>query len=304
VIKNQERKAMQWIEISALVDAVAVEQVEDIMQRFGQCKTATEEWESESDGSKHFVVKVYLPNHRNLKKTKYKIAEQLSTLPFQVELAERLIKPEDWFDSLKKHFGIQEIGEHLIVKPSWTSSSLPDSTRIILDLDPGAAFGTGLHPTTRLCLLNLEKHLKPGMKIFDLGTGTGILSIAAAKLGADEAFAVDTDAVAVSAARNNVRNNRVSGFVTVNRGTLSIARQKILRNTFNILLANISATVISALAGRMSAVLKPGGRAICSGVNSQGLDAILISLAIADFKIETIDRDGDWYAVVAVKTKS
>ncbi len=292
---------MQWAELSALTNETTVEQVSAILGKFGQGGATVEEWESETDGRKTFIVKIYLANKRSLKKTESEIVSQLSNLPFKVELAERLIKAEDWFESLKQHFGIQEIGERFIVKPSWIQDRLPDSTRIILELDPGAAFGTGLHPTTRLCLIRLEKHLKSGMRVFDLGTGTGILSIAAAKLGAEEVQAVDIDSVSVSAARNNIKANQVSDKITVSRGTLSLARQTALKNSYDMVLANISVKIISALAGRIAAILKNGGKAICSGINTQGLDEALISLALAGLKIEAIDRDRDWYAVIATK---
>jgi ribosomal protein L11 methyltransferase len=295
---------MRWAEISALVKEEEVTKVTDIMEKFGQGGAAVEEWESESDGSKRFIVKIYRPNNRNLKKTECEIISRLSALSFKVELAERIIRPEDWFESLKQHFGIQEIGERFIVKPSWIQGRLPDSTRIVLELDPGAAFGTGLHPTTRLCLMRLEKHLLPGMRMFDLGTGTGILSIAAAKMGAEKVEAVDIDAVSVSAAKNNIRSNAVTDKVNVSRGTLSLSRLRLIKNSCDLLVANISVKVISALAGRMSAVLKTGGRVVCSGINSQGLDEVLIRLAMAGLKIEAIDRDGDWYAVVAQKVKT
>ena len=290
---------MKWAEVSALVEESAVEQVSAIMGKFGQGGAVVEEWESEIDGGKTFIVKIYLPNKRTLKKTECEIVSQLSKLPFKVELAERLIKPDDWFNSLKQHFGIQEIGERFIVKPSWIPGRLPETTRIILELDPGAAFGTGLHPTTRLCLTRLEKNLKPDMKVFDLGTGTGILSIAAAKLGAKEVLAVDIDAVSVSAAVKNVRTNGVKDKVTVSRGTLSLARQRTLKNSCDLVLANISVKVISAMAGRIAAILKPGGKAICSGINTQGLDEVMISLVVAGFKLEVIDHEGEWFALVA-----
>jgi ribosomal protein L11 methyltransferase len=292
---------MQWAELSALVKETAVEQVSAILGKFGQGGATVEEWESEIDGRKSFIVKIYLPNKRTLKKTESEIVSQLSNLPFKVELAERLIKPDDWFDSLKQHFGIQEIGERFIVKPSWIPERLPESTRIVLELDPGAAFGTGLHPTTRLCLIRLEKELKPGIKVFDLGTGTGILSIAAAKLGAKEVHAVDIDSVSVSAARNNIQTNGVSGKVTVSRGTLSLASQATLKNSCDMVLANISVKVISALAGRIAAILKTEGKVVCSGINTQGLDEALISLSLAGLKIQAIDRDGEWHAILAIK---
>jgi ribosomal protein L11 methyltransferase len=295
---------MQWAELNALVEEAVVEKVAAIMGDFGQGGPAVEEWESEQNGRKYFIVKIYLPNRRDLKKTEQAIISRLSALPFKVELAEKLIKPQDWFESLKQHFGIQEIGERFIVKPSWIQPKLPESTRFILELDPGASFGTGLHPTTRLCLKRLEKHLQPGRRVFDLGTGTGILSIAAARLGAGQVEAVDIDAVSVTAAKNNVRANGVSDQVRVSRGTLSAARQRSLKSSCDLVLANISGKVISALAGRLADILKPGGKLVCSGFNAQGLDEVLVSLAVAGLKIEAIDQDGDWYAVMAINLQN
>jgi ribosomal protein L11 methyltransferase len=294
---------MQWAELSALVNEAAVEQVTAIMDKFGPGGAVTEKWESESQEPNRFIVKIFLPNSRNLKKTESELIEQLSSLPFNIQMAKRLIKPEDWYESIKHHFGIQEIGERFIVKPSWIQDSLQEPTRIVLELDPGAAFGTGLHPTTRLCLLRLEKHIRPGFRIFDLGTGTGILSIAAARLGAREAVAVDIDSLSVAAAKNNVNTNGVSEMVRVARGTLSLARQREYKNSCDLVVANISVKVISRLAPRIAYILKPGGTAVCSGISTVGLDEVLISLALADLKIEGVDCDGEWYAVVVKKLK-
>ena len=109
---------------------------------------------------------------------------------------------------LEKNFKVMEIGQHFVIKPSWTDLKLDYPGRVIIEMDPGAAFGTGLHPTTRLCLLNLHKYLKPGMTVFDLGTGTGILAIAAVKLGAASVMAFDLDNVAVKTAQSNCQSQR------------------------------------------------------------------------------------------------
>jgi ribosomal protein L11 methyltransferase len=294
---------MRWAEISALVTESRVEKTANILGMFGQGGPVIEERDSENTDDKQFLIKAYLPGDRHLKKTESEIMSRIAALPFQVDMAERFIKPDDWLEPLKEHFSIQEIGSRFIVKPSWIQEQLPDSARIVLELDPGAAFGTGLHPTTRLCLLGLEKHLKTGMNVFDLGTGTGILSIAAAKLGAGSVEAVDIDPVAITTARCNVRINRVEDKVNVKRGTLSISRQRAYKNGFDLVLANISVTVIIALSDKIADILAPGGRTICSGISTQGLDEVMVSLALADLKIESINRDGEWYAISAVKAK-
>jgi ribosomal protein L11 methyltransferase len=211
------------------------------------------------------------------------------------------LKPGDWFDSLRKHFGILEIGEKFIIKPSWINQALPDSSLCVIELDPGAAFGTGLHPTTRMCLLKLDRHIRSGIAVLDLGTGSGILSIAAAKLGAGSVTALDIDPVAVRAATANIELNKVDKNVQVKRGTLSINRVKQYRDKFDLVLTNISSKVISDLATHLREILKSGGILIATGFHSRGMDEVLISLALADFKILDIDQDGEWKTVIASK---
>jgi ribosomal protein L11 methyltransferase len=293
---------MRWIELSASVNSREVDKVASVLGQFGQGGATIEEWQSEINGEKTFNVKIYLPHGHSYKQVRSNLEQELATLQFStpVQLKERLLKPDDWFDSLKKHFGILEIGERFIIKPSWICEPLPVSTRIIIELDPGAAFGTGLHPTTRLCLTNLEKYLVPGMSVLDLGTGSGILSIAAAKLGASSVLALDIDPVAVKAARSNIRINGVDDHIQVKRGTLSIRTQREFKGTFDMALANITAQAISGFSQSFTKILRPGGKLIVSGINSQGLDEVLISLVLANFKLEKAEQEGDWNVVVAI----
>lgn len=292
---------MQWVELSASVNSDVVEKVASVLGRYGQGGATIEEWQSEISGEKTLAVKVYLPHSHSYKDVRNEIEQNLAHLPSStpIRLKERLLKPEDWFDSLKKHFGILEIGEKFIIKPSWICQPLPTSTRTIIELDPGAAFGTGLHPTTRLCLLRLERYLVPGMSVLDLGTGSGILAIAAAKLGASSVLAIDIDPVAVKAARSNTRINRVDDHIRVKRGTLSTRTQREFKGSFDMALANITARAISDLSQSFAKVLKPGGKLIVSGIHSQGLDEVLISLVLANFKLEAADQEGEWNVVVA-----
>jgi ribosomal protein L11 methyltransferase len=294
---------LRWIELNIIVKTAEVEAVASIMGPFGQGGTAIEEWQNETDPEKIYKIKAYLPHSRSYKEQKRQIELRLSQLPgnLPLSLEERLLKPEDWLDSLKKHFGLLEVGEKFIIKPSWENIQSVPSEHFIIELDPGAAFGTGLHQTTRLCLIHLEKNLLPGMSVFDLGTGTGILAIAAARLGASSVLAVDIDPVAVKVAKTNAAVNGVSNYIHIRRGSLSLRTQRVERNAFDLVLANITSRTISDLSKAMFRVLKPGGKLIVSGIHPQGLDEVLISLALAGFKLEKIDNQDEWYAVISQK---
>jgi ribosomal protein L11 methyltransferase len=294
---------LRWIELSIAVKAGDVEAVNSVLGQFGQGGAVIEEWQSETAGEKTFNLKAYLPHNRAYKERKQHIDQRLKQLPCSspLDLQERLLKPEDWLNSLKQHFGILEIGSQFIIKPSWVETQSVSSDRITIELDPGAAFGTGLHATTRLCLLNLERILRPGMSVFDLGTGSGILSIAAVKLGASSVLAVDIDPVAIQAAKSNAAANGAAGCIRIRRGTLSLRAQRVYREAFDLALANITSRAISDLSGALAKVLKPGGKLVVSGIHPQGLDEVLISLVLSGFTLEKIDCEGQWYAVVAQK---
>lgn len=294
---------MKWVEFSISVPSEHVEKVSSILGPYGQGGPIIEEWDSETTHEKSFIVKIYVANNSNLKIARQEIIQKFiqNGYPPPGRLMERILKPEDWFESLKKHFGILDIGDRFIIKPSWISQALPDSTRIVIELDPGAAFGTGLHPTTRLCMLRLDKHLNPGMSVLDLGTGSGILAIASARLGASCVLGLDIDPVAVRVALANSKSNKTDGVVRIKRGTLSLKTQKDHYSSFDIVLANITAKTIIDLSSGFYKVLKPGGRLIVSGIQMQALDEVLVSLAVADFNIEAIDQQEEWCVVVSRK---
>ncbi len=295
---------MRWVEVSVSASPAEVEGMASMLGRYVQGGAVIEEWPSDISSEKAYRVKVYLPHSRSYKSIRNEIEQNLSRVQTSVDIQERLLKPEDWFNSLRKHFGILEIGEKFIIKPGWICQPIPVSTRIVIDIEPGAAFGTGLHPTTRLCLLYLEKLLQPGMSVLDLGTGSGILSIAAVKLGASSALALDTDPQAVRAARENTRINGVDKYIRVRRGTLSLRARRLYRSSFDMALSNITARAISDLSEGFARVLKPGGILIVSGIHPQGLDEVLISLSLAGFKLNDVDRKEEWYVVTATKSNN
>jgi ribosomal protein L11 methyltransferase len=294
---------LKWLELSAVVAADRIDELASIFGKYGYGGAVVEEWPEDS-GNKTFVVKIYLPCNRSVNVKKSRLMGDIKQLHFPIQLEEHTLEPGEWLNEWKKYFNAFEIGDKLIIRPGWQSELASSRSRKIIELDPGMAFGTGLHATTRLTLLRLEKHLELGMSILDLGTGSGILAIAAAKLGAASVLAMDIDPVAVSAAGYNVTTNRVSDIVQVRKGTLTIKTCRSLRKHFDLIVCNITASVIAGLAGGLAMVLKPEGRLIASGISDAGLDEVLIKLVIEGLKIEAIDSEREWHAVVAGKPEN
>jgi ribosomal protein L11 methyltransferase len=293
---------MQWMELSLGCEPGDVQGISAILDKYGQGGATTEEWEAADSSHKHYIVKIYLPFSRAYRVLKDEIEAQLVNSGYNQRLHEKLLQQDEWFESLRKNFKVMEIGAHFVVKPSWIREELSYPGRVIIELDPGAAFGTGLHPTTRLCLINLDKYLKPGMSVFDLGTGTGILAIAAVKLGASNVLAYDLDAVAVKTAQSNARVNQVSAEIQFKRGTLSRIIQSKNQGAFDIVLANITARAISDLSPALADILKGDGILIVSGIHPEGLDEVLIRLSMAELTLINIEKEQEWYAVIGRKT--
>jgi ribosomal protein L11 methyltransferase len=292
---------MQWIEISAGCEENQVKEISSLLSKYGQGGAACEEWEAADGIHKHYVVKIYLPFSRAYRFLKADIESTMAASGFLQQLHEKILQPDEWFASLRRDFKVMEIGQHFVIKPSWVNDIADHPGKILITMDPGTAFGTGLHPTTRLCLLDLQNFLKPGMTVFDLGTGTGILSIAAIKLGASRVLACDIDGVAVKAAKFNAKINEVEPSIQFQRGTLSRTVQKKYRAGFDVVLANITSRAISDLSKALAEVIKPQGILIVSGIHPEGLDEVLISLAMADLTLLKIEKDLEWHAVVARK---
>lgn len=306
MIRNRTDRNLRWLELTVTVGAGMVEEVRAVMGKCGHGGAVVEEWPDLVSGEQGFIVRAYLPYDRSLKRNKAALMQELGELyiPYPIRLQEQTLKPGEWFESWKKYFDAFQLGENFVIKPSWQDEKTVPAGKKVIELDPGMAFGTGLHATTKLSLINLEKRMTPGMSVLDVGTGTGILAIAAAKLGAGKVLALDTDSVAVSAARLNTVTNDAAGVVEVRKGTLSERRKREYRGYFDLVVANITASVIADLTASFLRVLKPAGILIACGINDQGLDEVLISFTIAGFKIEKIDSEGEWHAVVAAAPES
>ena len=297
---------MKWLELSVETPPEFVEPLSEIFYRYGHGGVAVEdeggynpdEGEAPAPG-RRVTVKTYLPlndstqERRNRIDLGVRLVAHVSTIS---PLLEREVDEEDWEEAWKEHFHTLRVGKRIVIAPSWLDYS-PEETDVVVNLDPGMAFGTGHHPTTRMCLELLEALQEPGMDVLDVGCGSGILSIAAAKLGARSVFGLDVDAVAVKAAKQNVGENGVAHAVRMTQGSLPHA--DVRSRSYDVAVANISAKVVSEMAEDLVAAVRSGGRIIASGIlveNSNGVEQALTS---AGGRVGSPIVDGDWVTLVA-----
>ena len=209
----------------------------------------------------------------------------------------RSVAEEDWAESWKAFFWPSKISEHFVVKPTWREYT-PQDGEIVIDIDPGMAFGTGAHPSTALCLGLMERFLRPGDRFLDVGTGSGILMVAASHLEAAVLHGVDKDPMSVEIARDNLRRNSVAeGRWQVWAGDL--AREA--RDTYTFVAANIYASVIVNLMGHLGGVMAPGCRFVCSGIVADQDDTVRQALEAAGLEILAVEERDTWLAMAARK---
>lgn len=297
---------MIWIELSTEVEPEAVESVAELFSGVGHGGgVAVEEPLAATpdtgavviDPSKPVRVKTYVSDDAGAEDKIHRVEEALWHLsqlrqvgPLQVNrLAE-----EDWAEAWKKFFFVQRIGERIVIKPSWREYQ-PEPRDVVLDLDPGMAFGTGLHPTTRMCLLACERLVTHGMKVLDLGTGSGILAIAAAKLGAESVLGLDVDSVAAGVAARNVEMNGLVDRITTRQGSIE---QAMTSEGYDLVLANIIASVIVDLAPSLQKVTRPGGVLVVSGIIQEREEWVREALLMSGLQIDETYSEGDWRAMV------
>lgn len=208
---------------------------------------------------------------------------------------------EDWANNWKKYFHPLNVGEKILIKPEWEETDNPEG-RVVFSVNPGMSFGTGSHYTTQLCIENLEKFIKNDTKVLDLGCGSGILSIISLLLGAESAFAVDIDPNAVDIAYQNAeRNNIDKSKYTVKAGdiiTNTALQEEIAKDKYDVVVANIVADVIIALAPKAKEYMKDGGVFITSGIIEDRIDDVKEALTQCGFKIESIKQRKDWASIV------
>lgn len=290
---------MKWIELSARTDAEGAEAAAAVLNEFTSSgavieQTLIPEPGEELDPARAFTVRVFFNSSEQAQLERAETAlwhlGQLRGITPQT----REIKEEDWAEAWKKHYTIVHIGKRLVIKPSWLDYAARDD-EVVVELDPGMAFGTGLHPTTRMCLHAVETHVRPGMKILDVGTGSGILSIAAARLGAQSILALDIDPIAVETANKNAAINHVEMQMRVERGSIEAERDS---RTYDIVFANILAEVVIELAPALAASLRTGGVAIASGILDYKADGVVDALHRAGLALVEKNQEEDWVTLI------
>jgi len=215
------------------------------------------------------------------------------------ELTTRIVEEADWATAWKEHFPVLRVGRRIVVRPTWRRHR-PQPDDVVVALDPGMAFGTGLHPTTQLCLVGLEALAErgrlAGTRVLDVGCGSGILSIAAARLGAREVVGIDTDPLAIEATTANAARNGLEGVVTARLGSSPSGSAP-----FDLVCANLIASVLVELAPALAAELGIGGEILASGIFVDRGAEVRTAFGAAGLDIGDAWRDGDWVALAAVR---
>lgn len=288
---------MKWLEISMELNADLAEPAAELLGRIAPNGAAVEMLD---EGVR---VRAWLPDDDELADRKRRLEEGLWHLgqiqPFP-EPVYKLIEEEPWEITWNEHYQPLEIGEQLQIVPSWMEPE--DDVRIPIILEPGMAFGTGAHTTTRQCLEALELLVEDGISVADLGCGSGILAIAAARLGAGEVVALDIDEQAVALAQENVLRNGVGDRVQVLEGSLAELRRVAEGHDFELIVANIRASVLEDfIQDGIARELTAGGRIVMSGILDEQLDSILEKAMSGSLQIEQVMQAGDWRSVVFSK---
>jgi len=301
---------LNWLELSVRAPREFVEPLTSLFLKYGHGGVAVEEpggfnpdeGESPPDTG-HVRVMTCLPVGPTTKSREGSIdvgVRLMAQLGPVSMLRSREVDEAEWQDSWREHFHTLHVGSRTVIVPTWRSYE-PSQGEVIIELDPGMAFGTGHHPTTTMCLAALEETVEPASSVLDLGCGSGILSIAAARLGASHVLALDIDTTAVDTAAANIRQNGVASAVKVDEGTLPYPSLR--PGGYDVVVANISSTVISSLAGSIARAARPGGRVVASGILDQARGPVVQRLEEAGLHMERVDVDGDWVALRLVRTR-
>jgi ribosomal protein L11 methyltransferase len=304
--------AAAWLELAVEADVEAVEAVSEILGRVAPGGTSVEpafELVDEGlgarvDATRPAVVRAYVPARDRVAADAAAAEVEAALGHLQAfglrpigALRTRLVAEADWAAAWKVHFPVLRVGEHLVIRPTWRRHR-PAAGDVVLALDPGMAFGTGLHPTTRLCLAAVEaaggRGELDGARVLDVGCGSGILAIAAARLGAAAVLGLDIDPIAVEATVANARRNRLARRIDARQGSLPSGEPP-----FDVVLANLIASVLVTLAAGLRDELRPGGLVLASGIFVDREAEVRAAFAAAGLTVDGRMVEGDWVALEA-----
>lgn len=296
-----------WLELSVECDSEAVEAVCELMSRhaYGQGVAVYEHYQQDPDGdnltpdtTKPVTVVAYLPMNAETEQQIDLIQRglwHLSHIGNVGELFQKQRPEEDWANAWKEHFHVLRIGDRFVIRPTWREYD-PELDDLVIDLDPGMAFGTGHHPTTELCLRWMESLDVADKRVLDVGAGSGILSIASVLLGASSVYAVEVDDVAARALDENLEMNRVADRVTTAVGDFGTEGSK--GETYDLVIANIISSILMKLAKPLARALEPDGKLLLSGVIEQHLEHVRASFGEHGLRVLEERQQGDWFALL------
>ena len=312
---------MKWTEVLIKVDPQAVEAVTDILYGLGAQGVAIDEpvdvqklredelyWDYidekllENDTEETKIMAYFSEEETNLPEKIAVIKEKIRNLTEfglsigsgTVELSN--VNQEDWESAWKQYFKPVHVTDRIVVKPEWEEYS-PQEGEIVIEIDPGLAFGPGTHETTSMCINQIETNLKAGDRVIDIGSGSGILSMAAVLLGAEKATGVDLDPVAVRVALENVELNNLQDKIEILHGNLT----DVIREKADIVVANIMADIILMLLEDVREFIKDDGLFISSGIIQEKRAAVEARLLEKNFSIVEVETKGEWCAITAQK---
>lgn len=266
-------------------------QVNELHKRPDDWDYIDESLEDKGDGK--IVIKVYFSQEERPEEKIQELEELLSDLE-GVEVSASKVEERDWSENWKKFYKTTRIGKNVVIKPSWEAyEKKPED--LLIEIDPGMAFGTGTHETTSMCTEALEKYITRDMEVYDIGTGSGILALVAGKLGARHIMGIDFDPMAVKVARENVKNNGLEDLVEIKEGDLF----KLAEGKRDLIVANIMAEIIAGMTEDVKDYLKPGGIFISSGIIVEKIPMVESALVESGFKIIEIAKKNAWARIVA-----
>ena len=311
---------MRWARISVVTTHEGADLIANILMELGAAGTEIDDpslvneyidaglWDytdlPRAEDTETVTVRAYLPEDARLESSLLALAERIAALRHAGAalgagtISHSYVADEAWAETWKAYIHTEKIGERIVVRPTWEEYT-PSADEIVIELDPGAAFGTGAHATTAMCLRWLEHLVSPGMRVYDVGCGSGILAVAAAKLGAGEVIAMDYDPVAVSVAEENIRQNNVHNVVACESDLLSACEGAA---PAELITANIIADVIIRLFAQLDRHLAPGGTLLASGIIDDRIADVEHAAAEHGFTVLDMTCEKEWAAMIIRRT--